>query len=314
MPTTASGCPEVPLSGMGGSSPAGRTALELDRAFRVGDLDAIRGLLGDPEGFPNVSAGVAFGPCLTYAIHHGPAALVTTMLKLGSDPNVDDGDGFSPLIAALTGGSAQADVAELVEALIAHGADVDQRGVNGYAPLHIAAAQGDLAMVDLLMSHGADPNVITNIDDMETPVEVASAAGHADVVERLRPLTVRLDWEAAARAGDVAAIDRLLAGGQDVDATDGYSQTALMRASHAGRIEVVELLIARGADLDRSAKFGLTALMLAVIQGHDRVARTLVAAGADPACTGSGAAGFAGKTASDLAAERGDLGLASDLG
>ncbi len=298
---------------MGGSSPARRAALELDRAFHEGDLDAIRALLGDPAGFPNVSAGVAFGSCLTYAIYHGPASLVSMMLELGADPNVDDGDGFSPLIAALTGGSAQADVAEVVEALIAHGADVDRRGVNGYAPLHIAAERGDLAMVDLLISHGADPNVIASIDDRGTPVEVAATAGHLDVVERLRPLTVRLDWEAASRAGDIAAISRLLATGQDVDATDGYSQTALMRASHAGRVEAVGLLIAHGADLDRSAKFGLTALMLAVIQGHDRVARMLAAAGADLARTGSGAAGFSGKTASDLAAERGDRRLASDL-
>ena len=305
--------PGVPLPGMGGSSPDGRAAVALDHAFRDGDLDEIRVLLGDPEGFPDVSAGAAFGPCLTYAVFHGPASLVSRMLELGADPNVDEGDGFPPLLAALTGGSAQAGVRELVELLLAHGADVDRRGVNGYAPLHVAAGQGDLAMVDLLMSHGADPNVITTVDDMETPVEVAAAAGHVEVVERLRPLTVRLDWETASKAGDVAALRRLLDAGQDVDATDGYSQTALMRAAHAGRVEAVGLLIAHGADLDHSAKFGLTALMLAVIQGHDRVARALAAAGADRAHIGSGSAGFAGRTASDLATERGDRRLAAHL-
>ncbi len=216
----------------------------LDRAFRAGDLDAIRALLGELEGFPNVRAGDGFGSGLVYAVYHGPASLVSAMLELGADPNVDDGDGYPPLIAALTGGSAQVDVRELVELLLAHGADVDRRGVNGYAPLHVAAEQGDLVMVDLLMSHGADPNVITNVDDMETPVEVASAAGHVDVVAQLRPLTMRLDWDAASRAGDVATLRRLLGAGQDVDATDGYSQTALMRAAHAGRAEAVALLIA----------------------------------------------------------------------
>ena len=298
---------------MGRSLPSDEAALALDRAFRDGDLDAISALLGDPEGFPNVSAGMAFGSCLAYAIYRGPASLVSTMLELGADPNVDDGDGYPPLIAALTGGSAQADVRELVDLLLGHGADVDRRGVNGYAPLHVAAEQGDLVMVDLLVSHGADPNVITNVDDMETPVEVASVAGHVDVVKRLRPLTVRLDWEAASKAGDVATLRRLLDIGQDVDATDGYSQTALMRAAQAGRAEAVALLIAHGADLDRTAKFGLTALMVAVIQGHDRVARALAAAGADRARTGSGAAGFSGKTASDLAADRGDRRLAEAL-
>ena len=51
--------------------------------------------------------------------------------------------------------------------------------------------------------------------------------------------------------------------------------------------------------------------MLAVIGGHPRVARKLVAAGADTTITGTGAPGFHGKTAADLATERGDKQLAA---
>ena len=51
--------------------------------------------------------------------------------------------------------------------------------------------------------------------------------------------------------------------------------------------------------------------MLAVVGGHPRVARRLVAAGADATITGSGAPGFQGKTAADLATERGDKRLAA---
>jgi hypothetical protein len=43
-----------------------------------------------------------------------------------------------------------------------------------------------------LLAHGADPNAITRIDDMETALEVASVAGHDAIVARLRPLTTRL--------------------------------------------------------------------------------------------------------------------------
>jgi hypothetical protein len=50
-----------------------------------------------------------------------------------------------------------------------------------------------------------------------------------------------------------------------------------------------------------------------VIGGHERVARALMKAGADAALQGSGAPGFAGKTAADLARDRGDDRLAAVL-
>ena len=84
-----------------------------------------------------------------------------------------------------------------------------------------------------------------------------------------------------------------------------------MRAAHAGHVDAVEWLIGHGADLDHTSKFHLSALMLAVIAGHPQCARALVAAGADTTITGTGAPGFHGKTAADLATERGDKRLAA---
>lgn len=94
---------------------------------------------------------------------------------------------------------------------------------------------------------------------------------------------------------------------------DRYGQTPLMRAAHAGRIEVVEALIAQRVNLDITAKYGLSALMLAVVSGHAEVARLLAKAGADLSLRGTGAPGFAGKTAYDLAVERGMLELSAVL-
>jgi ankyrin repeat protein len=212
---------------------------------------------------------------------------------------------------AAAGATVRTDVHELLELLIAHGADVGQRGINDYTPLHLAAGEGNLRAVDLLLAHGADPNAITRIDDMETPLELASAAGHRAVADRLRPLTVRPDWERASRAGDLATLKRMLRAGHDVNARDGYGQTALMRAAHAGHRDVVAWLIEKGADLNHTAKFHLSALMLAVIGGHPQVARLLVDAGADVTIQGTGAGGFHGKTAADLADHHGNKRLAA---
>jgi ankyrin repeat protein len=289
----------------------------LDAAFRAGDYAALRAELAALEGFPDVVAHPAMGRCLTYAIYHSPIALVRALLEAGADPNGQDGDGFPPLIAALSsavaapGASTRMDAHELLEVLLAHGAGAGQRGINDYTPLHLAAAHGDLRAVDILLAHGADPNAITHIDDMETPLEVAAAAGHQAVVDRLRPLTTRPDWERASRAGDVATLKRMLLKGHDINARDGYGLTALMRAAHAGQLDTVGWLIARGADLNHTSKFHLSALMLAVIAGHPQIARVLVGAGADTTIRGTGAPGFHGKTAADLADARGDKRLAA---
>jgi ankyrin repeat protein len=296
--------------------------LRIDAAFKAGDLAALRaeldrGELDRDDRFPNVVVADGIGECLTYAIYHSPVAFIAELLDLGADPNWPADDGFPPLIAALAcarstpGSPARPDVHAIVELLLARGSDVQQRGLNDYTPLHWAAGDGDLAMVDLLLAHGADPNEITRIDDMETAMEVASVAGHPKIVERLRPLTTRLDWEDASRAGDVETLARMVRAGHQIDARDGYGQTALMRAAHAGRLEAVQWLVDHGADLDHTSKFHLSALMLAVIGGHPRVARKLVTAGADTTITGTGAPGFYGKTAADLATERGDKRLAA---
>ena len=111
-------------------------------------------------------------------------------------------------------------------------------------------------------------------------------------------------WEEAVSGGDTGAVRDLLARGADVDARDRYGQTALMLAAHHGDLELVELLIGSGARLDVTAKYGLSAVMLAVVAGHEEIARRIARAGADLSLRGSGAPGFAGKTARDLALAR----------
>jgi len=120
-------------------------------------------------------------------------------------------------------------------------------------------------------------------------------------------------WENAIKRGDVQIVLALLGQGADVDARDRYGNTALMLAAHAGQREVVETLIAHRADLNITAKFGLSALMLALVAGHAEIAHLLAKAGADLSVRGTGAPGFAGKTAYDLAVERGMLELSAEL-
>lgn len=121
-------------------------------------------------------------------------------------------------------------------------------------------------------------------------------------------------WERAVRRGDVQVVGELLRVGIDVDARDRHGQTALMLAARRGHGEIVAQLIEAGADLNVVAKYNLTALMLAIVAGHTAVARLLIQAGADLDVRGTGAPGFAGKTAHDLAVAREMTELYADLG
>ncbi len=59
-------------------------------------------------------------------------------------------------------------------------ADVNQRDVNGYTPLHHAAARGDNEMINYLVSKGADPKAVAR--NGMTTVDMANGP-----VQRLRP-------------------------------------------------------------------------------------------------------------------------------
>ena len=57
------------------------------------------------------------------------------------------------------------------EVLIEHGSDLSARDIEGWTPLHAAAACGNLTMLNLLLSEGASL-VAINLDD-KMPIDVA---------------------------------------------------------------------------------------------------------------------------------------------
>ena len=93
----------------------------------------------------------------------------------------------------------------------------------------------------------------------------------------------------AAQEGNVAELRRLRvgeAGGEPVDATDSYCNTALHWAAVYGWLEAVQYMLQRGATVDLpNNNSKSTALHWAAFEGHAAVARELALRGADPRLT-----------------------------
>jgi ankyrin repeat protein len=101
---------------------------------------------------------------------------------------------------------------------------------------------------------------------------------------------------AAAKANDVAELERLLDGGAEIDAKDPRGYSALMLAAYSGSEAALDVLLARGADPRSADPGGNTVLMGAAFKGHASMVEKLLAAGADPhvkSGMGLDASGFA---------------------
>ena len=238
--------------------------------------------------------------------------LAFRLLARGGDWCGRSASGSSALHLAVAG-----DDDALAARLLELGADPNARDAQGRTPLHIALASSSAradAFLPMLVSAGANPEITTAAG--ETPLGMALARTDGDgarfldwaswrlPLRRLRPS----DLPAAATAGDLVAVERLLQLGLPLDGTDEQGATALVRASGSGHTALVVRLLDLGADTQRVTRSGIHALAAAVSAGREAVVRTLLARGV-PAGMELGAGG----TPLILAAAIGEVRIADAL-
>lgn len=73
--------------------------------------------------------------------------------------------------------------AEHAKRAIHRGVDVNHASSEGYGPLHAAAENGHLLIIEALLRAGANPRVAT--DGGDKPSDLARRAGHETVLRRL---------------------------------------------------------------------------------------------------------------------------------
>jgi ankyrin repeat protein len=102
------------------------------------------------------------------------------LLSTGADPNAATDTGVTPLMAAVSCNPAA------VGLLLKHGTDISRVDEQGTDAMLAAALQGDAQVIAALIQHGADP--FQRRATGMSPVEAAEAAGHAEIASIIRGL------------------------------------------------------------------------------------------------------------------------------
>ncbi|QCC00580.1 hypothetical protein E6A55_07940 [Cupriavidus necator H16] len=179
------------------------------------------------------------------AVEFDDANTVKKLLAKGVDPNLVDSRGNPALVLALREKSLKA----ATVLIRAKDIDFDKANPAGETPLMMAALQGELDMVKLM------------VDEMEaeinktgwTPLHYAATNGHNDVVKYLV---------------DHAAY---------IDAESPNGTTPLMMAARGGHIETVKLLLDEGADMRLKNQQGMTVIDFAERYNQAEIAKGLKA-------------------------------------
>ena len=109
------------------------------------------------------------------------------MLENGVNLLFRDEEGYTVLHSAID--REQEDRHYVLDALLSAGADVNAHGTNDWTPAHMAAAREDIEALKILVRHGADLTIRTNIDYYATPLEEAQMLGKAKSVNYLKGIT-----------------------------------------------------------------------------------------------------------------------------
>jgi len=146
---------------------------------------------------------------------------------------------------------------DAVKTLLKQAADVNAAQGDGMTALHWAAMKNDADLAQTLLYAGANVRAMTRIGNY-TPLLLAAKSGNAAVMEPL------------------------VANGADVNASTANGTTPLMFAAASGNTDAVKLLLDKGADIKAvESTRGLNAVMFAAADNRADVITLLAKRGAD---------------------------------
>ena len=163
-----------------------------------------------------------------------------------------------------------------IHRLIVRGFDQDAGDYDKRTPLHLAAAEGRESVLQYFLENGAAVNPKDRWNG--TPLDDAHRHGQENVVKLLEAHGgVRSkSAEGENRRSEVGVDDASLSPDSDSDAV-----VELIYAASAGELQAIQRLVARGAELHRGDYDLRTPLHLAAAEGHEHIVQFFVEQGVE---------------------------------
>ena len=236
------------------------------------------------------SASIATSKSLISAVGQIDVSRVKELVARGADVNYQDSSGNTALSLAVSAMVVDSisrrnrrDLKEIADLLVNQGANLNLEGCDP-GPLGMAAYVGDLHLVNAMLKHGAQTEVV--LLGQGTPLLAAISNSHEDCALALirsgasvttrsgKGLTV---LHGAAEKNLLKVVDVVLEKAPSlIDEVDQNLFTPLMSAARAGNADVVKFLIRLQANRSCVDSDGLTALAHAKANGHDEIVQILV--------------------------------------
>ncbi|KAI0533279.1 ankyrin repeat-containing domain protein [Xylaria digitata] len=244
-------------------------------------------LLGTCGASANAT-GEEYGTAVTASAFDGTMEILNMLIKAGVDLN--DVAGW-PLQAAASQG-----LVEVVALLLRNGAAVNavSRGFPDGTALQAAVVAGHDKVAELLLDHGADPNL--GAGPYTNPITAATACRHSSLIElllsrRANPnvfggsdnSTPLINAALKLPAEDLGVLIRY---GAQIDTADPDGDTALIISAYVGDDDCINRLLDHGANVNFCGKKRGTALHAAAAEGYVKTCRLLLERGADPTIRG----------------------------
>jgi len=198
---------------------------------------------------PSPATHVGFTPLMLSSRRGHTKTVKELALNLGANLNMAKSDGYTAVhLAALNG------QVEALQILLDAGADHSKREENSFAPLHVAVRNNQLEIVRTLLTAGVDPDQTG--PSMLTALHFASYMANA-----------RMIWLLISVNADVSAKD-----------TDDSQPLHVAAGREKGRV-AVQMLLTQGADLVARDSQGYTPLHSAAYRGLYSIVRVLLRRG-----------------------------------
>jgi ankyrin repeat protein len=249
---------------------------------KADDQSDFRSLLEHTDPETVLSLGYRFGrTALMAAAAAGKTEVVQALLAAGANPNPQDVVDYTALALAIENRHLA-----VVQALAAAGVDVNQTVTYGNTPLLLACREGAIDIATVLVHHGANAHVSNR--ERETPLIKSAAAGSLPLVRLCLEQGVDVNVIAIGRktaityavgASRYVQVERDTPSSGIREYRDDGSCWDWQSFPEAEIIELVQALLAAGAD-PNMADCDTTPLIEAARNGQLQLLQILLAAGA----------------------------------